>query len=89
MVGPVAKSKVDELEDEVRELLFSRHIRKELTGVVQGVSGKRSFLVRFQDECEKYLTSNQITIVTVDNRPVTEEDEVANIYVIPDEDIDL
>ena len=34
------------------------------TGVVQGVSGERTFFVRFQDGCKKNLTSNQLTAVT-------------------------
>ena len=59
----MVKSKVGELEDEVREV-FSSRLRKELTGVVQGVSGKRRFLVRFQDGCENDKTLNQLTIVT-------------------------
>ena len=72
LVGVVAKAKVGELEDEVREG-FSRRPKKDLNGVVQGVSGKRRFLVRFQDGCEKVMTSNQLTIVTVDRIPVIEE----------------
>ena len=62
MVGTVVKFKVGELEEEVREGFF-RRIRKLLTGVVQGVSGKKRFLVRFHDGCEKNLSSNQLTIV--------------------------
>ena len=57
MVGAVVKSKIGELEDEVREG-SSRRISKELNGVVQGVSGKKRFLVRFQDGCENNLSSN-------------------------------
>ena len=48
MVGTVVKTKIGELEEEVR-VGSSRRMRKELTGVVQGVSGKRRFLVRFQN----------------------------------------
>ena len=47
-MGTLAKAKVGELEDEVREGFF-RRMRNYLNGVVQGVSGKRRFLVRFQD----------------------------------------
>ena len=54
-MGAVVKENVGELYNEVREG-FSRRPRKELTGVVQGVSGKRRFLVIFQDGCEKDLT---------------------------------
>ena len=64
------KAKVCELEDEVREG-FSRRPWKDLTGVVDAVSRKRGFLVRFQDGCDKYLTSNQLTVVTVDRSAVT------------------
>ena len=48
MVGTVVKSKIGELEEEVRAG-SSRRTRKDLTGVVQGVSGRRRFLVRFQN----------------------------------------
>ena len=47
----VVKSKIDELKEEVREV-FLRISRKELTGVVQGVTRKESFLVRFQYRCK-------------------------------------
>ena len=48
MEGTVVKAKISELEEEVRAG-NSRRMRKELTGVVQGVSGRRRFLVRFQN----------------------------------------
>ena len=51
-VGTVIKAKIGELEEEVR-VGSSRRMRKELTGVVQGVSGRRSFLVRYQNGCER------------------------------------
>ena len=57
VVGAVVKSKIGELEEEVREG-SSRRISKELNGVVQGVSGKKRFLVRFLDGCENNLSSN-------------------------------
>ena len=66
---------------------ISRWLRKGLTGVVQGISGKGRFLVRFQDGCEKNMTSNQLTAVTVEKRPVHEEPEVPTIDVIPDEKV--
>ena len=53
--GTVTKAKIVDLEDEVR-LVSSRRMRKELNGVVQGVSGRRRFLVRFQNWCEKNLS---------------------------------
>ena len=47
-VGTVVKEKIGDFEDEVRAGCL-RRMRKEFTGVVQGVSGKKRFLVRFQD----------------------------------------
>ena len=44
---------------------FLRQLRKDLTGLVQVVYGYKMFLVIFQDRCEKYMTLNQLTIVTV------------------------
>ena len=55
-----------------------------MTGLVQVLIGKKSFLVRFQDGCEKDVNSNKLTIVTVDRIMVTEEAKVAIISVIPD-----
>ena len=68
-MGEVVKAKVGELEEEAREV-FLRQPRKDLTGVIQGVSGKKRFLARFQDGCEKGLKFNQLTTVTVDKIPV-------------------
>ena len=55
VVGTVVKAKIGELEEEVRAG-NKRRMRKELTGVAQGVSEKRRFLVRFQNECKKNLS---------------------------------
>ena len=44
--GTVVKDKIGELEEEV-SADNSRRTRKELSGVFQGVSGSRRFLVRF------------------------------------------
>ena len=49
MEGTVVKAKIGELEEEVRAG-NSRRMRKELTEVVQGVSGSRRLLKRFQNE---------------------------------------
>ena len=57
VVGTVVKAKSGELEEEVRAV-SSRRTRKEFTGVVQGVSGRRRFLVSFQSGCENNLSSN-------------------------------
>ena len=79
-MGTVAREKVGELEDEVREL-FSRHMRKDLTVLVESVSGKRELLVIFQYGCDKYPKLNQLTFVTVDRIPVTKESKVTMIYL--------
>ena len=55
VVGTVVKAKIGDLEEEAR-VGSSRRMRKELTGVVQGVLGKRRFLLRFQNGCEKNLS---------------------------------
>ena len=46
--GTVVKAKIGDLEEEVRAG-NSRRMSKELTGVVQGVSGRRRFLVSFKN----------------------------------------
>ena len=46
VVGTVEKSMIGELEEELKAG-NSRRMGNELTGVVQGVSGRRRFLVRF------------------------------------------
>ena len=75
MVGTVVKAKIGELEEEVR-VGSSRRMRKELTGVVQGVSGRRRFLVRFQNGCKKNLSSNQLTVVAAHEILVEEAPDV-------------
>ena len=52
-----------------------------MTGVVR-VSGKKRFLVRFQDGCENYLTSNQLTAVVLEKRPMEEGPDVLRITLI-------
>ena len=52
---------------------------KDLTGVVDAVYGNSRFFGRFQDGCEKYLNSNQLTSVIVDRRPLTKESNVPTI----------
>ena len=42
-----------------------------------------------QDGCEKYLNSNQLTSMTVDRSPVTEEGEGAKICIRPEESVYL
>ena len=88
MAGTVVKSKIGELEEEVRAG-SSRSTRKELPGVVQGVSGRRRFLVRFQNGCEKNLSSNKLTVVIVEKIPEEKEPEVSEIVEIPEEQVEL
>ena len=80
MVGTVVKANIGKLEEEVRGG-SSRRTREELTGVLKYVSGRRSFLARFQNGSKKNMSSNQLTVVIVENIPVEEEPEV---YTIPD-----
>ena len=79
VVGTVVKAKLSELEEEVR-VGSSRGMRKELTGVFQGVSRRRRFLVRFQNGYKKNLSSNQLTVVTAHEILVEEAPEV---FMIP------
>ena len=83
MVGTVVKAKLGELEEEIRKGL-SRRSRKETTGVVQEVVGKRRYSVKFQDGLEKEMSSNQLTIVVVRSE-VEEELEVREVEMIPEE----
>ena len=48
VVGMVVKYKIGKLKEEVRAG-HSRGMRKDFTGVVQYVSGRRRFLARFQN----------------------------------------
>ena len=87
MVGTVVKTKIGELEEEVR-VGSSRRMRKELTGVVQGVSRRRRFLVMFQNGCENNMSSNQLTIVTAHDILVEEAPEVSTISEIPEDNVE-
>ena len=88
MVGGVVKSKICELEEEVRAVCLII-MRKRLAGVVQVVSGKNMFLVRFHNGCENNLYSNQLTIMIVDKIPEEKEPEVFAIPDIPEEQVEL
>ena len=68
MVGEVVKSKIGELEEEVRAGC-PRRMRKELTGVVKRVLRNKSFLERFQYWCEWNMYSDQLIIVIVEKIP--------------------
>ena len=78
------KAKIGELEEEVR-VDSSRRMRKELTGVVQGVSGRRRFLVGFHNGCKNNLSSNQLTVVTAHEILVEEAPGVSTIPEIPED----
>ena len=84
--GTVVKAKIVELEEEVRAG-HSRRMRKELSVVVQGVLGRRKFLVRFQNGCEKNISSNKLTVVIVDKILVEEEPLVFMILGIPEDQV--
>ena len=53
--------------------------------MVQGVLGRRRFLVKFQNGFENHMSSNQLTVVIVDNIPVEEEPLVSTIPEIPED----
>ena len=82
MVRGVVKAKEGDLKEEIREG-FLRWLRKDITGVVQKVVGKRRYFVRFQDGLEKEILSNHPTIV-VFRSEVEEEIEVREVGMIPD-----
>ena len=60
-----------------------------MTGVVQGVLGGSSFLVRFQNGCENNISSNKLTAVIVENILEEKEPEVSEIAEIPEEQVEL
>ena len=57
--------------------------------MVQGVSGRRRFLVRFHNGCENDLSSNQLTVVILEKNPEEIEPEVSEIAEILEEQIKL
>ena len=64
--------KLGKLEDDGREV-FPRQLRKELNDMVQEISDNRRFFVRFHYKYDKYTTSNQLAVVTVDRIYVVKE----------------
>ena len=86
MEGTLVKAKIGQLEEKVRSG-NSRRMRKDFTGVFQGVSGRRRFLVRFQNGYKNNLSSNQLTVVIVDNILVEEEPLVSTIPEIPEDQV--
>ena len=63
-------------------------MRKELTGVVQGISGRSRFFVRFQNRFKKNLSLNQLNFVIVDKILVEEESLVSTIPEIPEDQVE-
>ena len=55
--------------------------------MVKGVLGKKRLLVRFKYGRKKNLSSNQLTIVIVDNIPEEKEPEVFAIPEIPKDQV--
>ena len=78
MVGTVVKSKIFELEEEVRAG-SSISTRNNLNGVLQVVFGDKRFLVIFQYGYKKNLSSNQLTIMIVEKIPEEKEPEISKI----------
>ena len=56
--------------------------------MVQGVLGRRRLLVKFQNECEKNLSLNQLTVVTSHEILVEEAPEVSTITEIPEDNVE-
>ena len=52
-------------------------MKKELTDVLELVSGKRRFMLRFHGGREKYLTSHKFAVVTVDMEPHEQRSQVS------------
>ena len=88
VVGTVVKSKIGELEEDVRAV-SSRSMSEELTGVVQVILGRRRLLVRFQNGCENNLSSNQLIVVLPEKIQEEKEPEVSEIAQIPEEQVEL
>ena len=57
--------------------------------MVQGELGRRRLLVRFQNGCENNISSNQLTVVIVENIPEKKGHEVSEIPEIPEEQVEL
>ena len=63
-------------------------MRKDFTGVVQGVLGMSRVLVRFHNRCENNLSSNQLTVVTAHKIMVEEAPEVSTSPEIPEDNVE-
>ena len=84
--GALVKSKIGELDEEVRAG-NSRRVRNGFTGVFQGVLWSRRLLLRFQNGCKNNLSSNQIAVVMVEKILVVEEPEVSKIPEITEDQV--
>ena len=69
------KANVGDLEEDVRKLL-TRNMRKELTGVVEEVSGNKRLMKTFQYGFNKYIRYNKLNVMTVVIINNTKEAEV-------------
>ena len=87
MEGTVVKAKIGDLEEDVRAG-YSIRTRKEFTGVVQGVSWRKMFLVRFKNGCKNNLSLNRLTAVILKKIPVEEEPAVSKIHEIPEDQVE-
>ena len=67
----------------------SRRGINSFTGVVVKFSGNRGFLVIICDGFDKYMTSNQLTIMTIYSIHVTKETRVLPISTKPEEAANL
>ena len=56
--------------------------------MVQGVSGRRRLLVRFNNGCKNNLSSNKLTVVIVEKILVEEEPDVSTIPEIPEDQVE-
>ena len=61
-VGSFVKANVGELENITREG-GSRSMRKEVVGCVQSVVGKKKFLLQFEDEQKKGISSSSLVFL--------------------------
>ena len=57
--------------------------------MVQGVSGKRRFLVRFHDGCKNNMSWNQLTVVAAHEILVEEAPLVSTIPEIPEDIVEI
>ena len=88
VVETVVKSKIGELEEEVRAG-DSIRMRKNLTVVVQGILRRRRFFLRFQNRWKNNLSLNQLTVVIVEKIPEDKKPDVSEIAEILEDQVEL